>query len=59
MEVGAVGMSNLQNLPVRGAKGDTTLRGKRDFFEKFEKFVDERKRKESKGKQQSILGFLS
>ena len=43
MEEGAVGMSNLQNLPVRGAKGDTTLRRKRDFVEKF----DERKRKES------------
>jgi len=56
MEDGAVGMSYLQNLPVRGAKGDTTLRRKRDFVEKF---VDERKRKESKGKQQSILGFLS
>ena len=56
MEDGAVGMSNLQNLPVRGAKGDTKLRRKRDFVEKF---VDERKGKERKGKQQSILGFLS
>ena len=55
-EDGAVGMSSLQNLPVRGAKGDTKLRRKRDFVEKF---VDERKGKERKGKQQSILGFLS
>jgi hypothetical protein len=52
MENGAVGMANLQNLPVRGAKGDTTLRRKRGFHEKF---LDERKRKESKGKRQTRL----
>ncbi len=52
MEDGAVGMANLQNVSVRGAKGDTTSRRKRDFVEKF---VDERKRKESKGTRQTRL----